>query len=326
MNTTKAMPPEIPFTRQFFDGYLVDHFLYKQTTMYNALEAAIKRLPKADSNVLEKVLTYAWHKSSSFLTARSLKGLKEIDYGAYAKSLRLEIRATYFQAIETLFELIFSLEPRRNVIDNRHIWYFLCTSKGKNNYKRIEKIATSDTAFLDRMINASETMRMPFIQYLFYFGMTDPSAQDAIRASLDPIKKFLVAFAKEFSDRAEYNAFKHALRILPTLQKVEFLDQSKKPVLPLDMSTSMSYLDEEGESLSLRTRPLDTLRDMRMSQVCAYLISNIVRARRAHFTKNLEGHLHTFSQESYTSATERSVTWATYDMTLIPIYDDKSQS
>lgn len=326
MNSTKPVLPEIPFTRQFFDGYLVDHFLYKQTTMYNALQASIKRLPRGDSGLLDRILGLAWRKSTSFLTVRSLKGLKEIDYNAYVKSLRLEIRATYFQAVETLFELIFSLEPRQNVIDNRHIWYFLSTSKGKDNYKSIEKIASPNTAFLDRMINASDTMRIPFSQYLFYFGATDPAAQEAIRASLDPIKKFIVAFAEEFTDRDEYNAFKHALRILPTLQKVEYLDQSKKAVLALDMSTSMSYLQETEQSLSLRTKPLDTLRDMRMSQVCVYLISNIFRSRRAHFTKNFEGHLHTFTEESFSSATERNVKWTGYDMTLTPVYDKESQS
>ena len=42
----------------------------------------------------------------------------------------------------------------------------------------------------------------------------------AVNASFDPIKKFLVALATEFSNRDEYNAFKHALRIMPMLQNV----------------------------------------------------------------------------------------------------------
>jgi hypothetical protein len=292
------IPFETPFTREFFSGYLIDHFLYKQFTLFNALE----KLPILKSQVLD--------------------GLDEIDEAEYIKTLRLEIRATYFQAIETLFELVFSLEPRGKVIDNRHIWYFLSTSQWRKNYERIESIAAADTAFLDREITASKTLKVPFVQYLFYFSLTNPSMLDAVRASFEPIKKFLVAFAAEFSDRDEYNAFKHALRILPMMQKVEIGPHgSEKPIVTLDMSNSMTYLVEEGESISFRTKPLDTVRDMRMGLVCSYLISNIVRSRRAHFAKNLDGHLHTFSEESFQSADERNVSWTNFRFTIKPIHD-----
>ncbi|HUI29717.1 MAG TPA: hypothetical protein VLX91_05835 [Candidatus Acidoferrales bacterium] len=299
----KPLEFDIPATREFFSGYLIDHFLYKQYTLFNALE----KLPELKSKILD--------------------GLVEINEAEYAKTLRLEIRATYFQAIETLFELIFSLEPRSNVIDNRQVWYFLSTSRWRENYKRIESIAASDTAFLDQEINANENLKVPFIQYLFYFGVTNPSMQDAVRRSLNPIKKFLIEFAKEFSDRDEYNAFKHSLRILPTLQKVEFgTSESEKPVMALDMSNSMTYLVEEGESISFRTKPLDTLRDMRMGLVCSYLISNIVRSRRVHFTKKPEGHLHTFSDETFPSANARNVNWTNFRLTIKPIYDTPTDS
>lgn len=297
------IPFEIPFTTQFFSGYLIDHFLYKQYTLFNALE----KLPT--------------------LKSQALDGLDEIDDVEYARTLRLEIRATYFQAVETLFELIFSLEPRGNVIDNRHIWYFLSTADWRENYKRIGTIASGDTAFLDSTITAADTLKVPFIQYLFYFGVTNPSMLDAVRSSFDPIKKFLIAFAREFSDRDEYNAFKHALRIFPTLQKVEFGPHgSETPLLTLDMTNSMTYLIEDKDSISLRTKPLDTMRDMRMGLVCSYLISNIVRSRRAHFTKNLDGHLHTFSDESFPSANEHNVTWTTFKLTMKPIYDPSTES
>jgi hypothetical protein len=322
----KPIPFDIPFTRQFFSGYLIDHFLYKQYTLYNAFEAAEKRLPRHGVNPIGKIQRWLL-KTLTFITPHSLRGLAEIDYDAYLKSLRLEIRATYFQAIETLFELIFSLEPRGNVIDNRHIWYFLSTSQWREHYKRIEQIASSDTAFLDREITAGEKLKVSFIQYLFYFGVTNPSMLEAVKASFGPIKKFLVAFAAEFSDRHEYNAFKHALRILPTFQKVEIGPHgSNKPILTLDMTNSITYMVEENESISFRTKPLDTERNMRMGLVCAYLISNIVRSRRAHFTKNLEGHLHTFSDESFSSAIERKVPWANFKFTMKPIYDEPSDS
>ncbi len=213
------------------------------------------------------------------------------------------------------------------MIDNRHIWFFLSTSQWRENYKRIDSIAAGNTAFLDREISAGITLEVPFIQYLFYFGVTNSSMLDSVRSSFDPVKKFLVAFAQEFSDRDEYNAFKHALRILPTMQKLEMGPKgAEKPVVTLDMSNSMTYLVEEDEALSFRTKPFDTVRDMRMGLVCSYLISNIVRSRRAHFAKILEGHLHTFSEESFPSANERNVAWANFKFTIKPMYDQPDGS
>ena len=81
----------------------------------------------------------------------------------------------------------------------------------------------------------------------------------------------------------------------------------------------MTYLVEEGESISFRTKPLDTIHDMRMGLVCSYLISNIIRSRRAHFTKNSKGHLHTFSKESFPSANERNVKWNNFKVTITPV-------
>jgi hypothetical protein len=322
----KAIPLDIHFMRQFFSGYLTDHFLYKQYTLYNALKAAQSRIANPRANPLGRVRTI-FRIGKPFSRPRSLKGLDEIDYAAYAKSLRLEIRATYFQAIETLFEFIFSLEPRENVIDNRRIWYFLSTSRWRDNNERIARIAKSDTSFLDREITAGKMLTVPFIQYLFYFDVTNPSMLHAVRASFDPIKKFLVAFAQEFSDRDEYNAFKHALRILPAVQNVQIGSYGPtKPIVTLNMSNSMTYLIQERNAISFRTKPLDTVRDLRMGQACAYLISNIVLSRRAHFARNLEVNLHTFSEASFSSANDRNVSWKDFKVTMKPGHGDQAVS
>lgn len=291
------VPFDLPFTRQFFSGYLVDHFDYKLITLYNALV----KFPKLKADILD--------------------GLDTVDDAEYEKSIRLEIRATYFQAMETLFELIFSLEPRGDVIDNQRIWYFLSTAEWGEDFKRIRSIAKGQTALFDRAITAGSDLKVPFIQYLFYFGVTDPTMIQAIQASLDPIKKFLVAFAKEFSDRAEYNAFKHALRIFPAMRTFEAINRAtQKPLITWDMTRSITYLTESDDgSISLETRPLDTERDMRMAQVCSRLISNIVRSRKVHFVKGYEGYIHTLSADSFPSATERTINWINFKFTIKPM-------
>lgn len=291
-------PIDTTLTSQFFTGYLVDHFLYKFHLLYNVIEDFSELKPDV------------------------LKSIDQIDDEQFIKSMRLEIRATYFQAIETLFELIFSLEPKASIIDNRRIWYFLSTSEWHENYERIRSIAKGDTLFLDEEIEVGKDLYVPFSQYLFYFDVNDKSVIDSFKASLEPIKHFLVAFASEFSDRGDYNAFKHALRILPTFQKVEVGPQATQvPIITLDMSQSMSYLVAQDESITLHTKHLDTVRDMRMGIACSSLISNIVRGRRAHFDKNYKPFFYTFSEDSYPSAIKSNVKWNNFKLTLTPIYE-----
>jgi hypothetical protein len=290
----KHVPLDLPFTTQFFSGYLVDHFHYKAFVLYNVLQ----KYPQLKSDILD--------------------GLEIVNDGDFEKSIRLEIRATYFQAMETLFELIFSLEPRGGLFDNRRIWYFLSTARWRKNLKRIESIAQGETDFLDRDITANKNVKVPFIQYLFFFGVSESTMQPAIQASFDPIKKFLVTFAKEFTDRAEYNAFKHALRILPAMRSFEAINRvTQKPLISWDMTRSVSYLTEgDDRSISLETRPLDTERDMRMTQVCSHLISNIVRTRKAHFVKGYKGVIHTLAAEALRSATKRTIPWMNFKFTI----------
>jgi len=292
------IPIDSKFTDQFFTGYLIDHFLYKQFTLFNALE----KLPNIKFQILD--------------------GIDDIDETEYLTTLRLEIRATYFQAIETLFELIFSLEPRGNIIDNRQIWYYLSTADWHKNYKSINSIASGDTTLLYRKIKINKMLTLTFVQYLFYFGLTDPSMIESALNSCEHIMKFLIAFAQEFSDRDEYNAFKHALRILPTMKKLEIIQKSsEKPITTFDLTNSMTYLIKEDQSISFRTKPLDTIRDMRMSLICSQLISNIIRSRRVHFSQNKKSHLYMFSEENFQFANQRNVDWKNFKFKVELIYD-----
>lgn len=249
---------------QFLRSYLVDHHYYKVVTIKNIID----QYDELKESVLSDV------------------GLVEDD--KYIDSLRAEIRATYYHAIETLFELIFALSPRKGIIDNSNIWYFLSTSSGFKNYKRIEEIAGGDTEFLDTEVIAGkkengEHLEVPFGQYLFYFGITNPEVVDLIPESLSAIKDALIILAKEFSDRDEYNALKHGMRIFPTVKDVHVKASKEDEWTKLvDMSGSMSYLmKEKDESLSVHVVPMDTERDVRMTMLCSGLISNIIRTRRA---------------------------------------------
>jgi hypothetical protein len=282
--TDPTRPDDIPFLKIFFKSYLVDHFLHKQVTLLNILE------------------------NYSKLKDEVMQGAGEIDDAQYLLSLRTEIRANLFQAIETLFELIFTLEGRNGVIYNPYIWYHLSTSHWRKNLSKIEAIGNGQVDFLDRIViaNPKTKLKVPFVQYVFYFGCVDISLMPAILNSLQPIKSILIALAKEFSDRDEYNAFKHSLRLFPIIRFFEFYKQGiTDPLLKIDLSNSLTVLKKgTDDSMVFQIKPLDTVRDYRMCLLCCNLISNIVRSRRAHFYKGESVSLNTFSEETLPWATE----------------------
>jgi hypothetical protein len=290
----------IPFARGFFDAYLVDHYLQKQYTLFNI----IRGLPTLKTAVLE-----------------GLDGVRDEDY---LKSLRVEIRSTYFQAIETLFELIFSLEPRDGIIDNENIWYYLSTSKGPANYETIEAIAKGETAFLDWSVAAGGDIQVPFVQYLFYFAITDEKAQPAILASLEPIRHILVALARDFVDRDEYNAFKHALRLMTIAQSFDVVNRSTgEPLVHRDLSNSLTYLKREKDgTITLRTKPLDTARDIRMTTLCSALISNLVRSRSLFFKRGPGEKFIMFTAEALASAGKTDFNWSDFRISFRAIRDE----
>jgi len=286
----------IPFSGSFFQSYLVDHFLYKQ----------------------ESLLCFLRYYDE--LKAKLQEGISEINDEQYLQTLKVEIRGTYFQAIETLFELIFSLEPREGIIDNRNIWFFLSTSKWHDNYDRIQSIANGDLAFLDRPINANPNLSIPFIQYVFFFAVTNEANLKVVQDSFEPIRKLLRAFASEFTDRDEYNAIKHSVRLIHLMKDLVVAQRgSDETLIKRDFKDSMSYIKQEADgSLSAYTKPLDTVRDFKMTTVCSNLISNIFRSRRYHFTKDDSIVIHTLTDESFTDATKRNVDWTYFKMNFKP--------
>ena len=65
----------------------------------------------------------------------------------------------------------------------------------------------------------------------------------SIKNSYKGIAKGILILAKDFSDRDEYNAYKHALRIYPSMQKLIFADhKTLKERISFDLSNSMYTL------------------------------------------------------------------------------------
>ena len=274
---------------EFYRTFMVDYFILKQATYKNILD----NFEKAESLVLHDVSDYS----------------KE----DYFKILKSSMRMTYFHSIETLFELIFAIEQGVIKEVNEHqdelILQRLATSDFRKNFERISKIANSDkdelkkwdTLYKFKTVN--ETISL--LRYIFYYTLTpdktnfDKSYWDKLDDSLKAVKSTLIILAKDFADRKEYNSYKHGLRVLPLARKFQaFNSETKKEILSMDFSDSMTFVHQGKNEFSVITKGFDTERDFRMTIVVSDFIASIINIRKGiYFNKKEDKTLVKFFDE-----------------------------
>ena len=92
-------------------------------------------------------------------------------------------------------------------------------------------------------------------------------------------------FARDFSDRDQYNAFKHSLRVFRTIKSIKITKKdSQKSEDEIAMKDSISYLkinNDYNKNVSLISKALDTTRDCHLALLSSRIISNIFRSRRS---------------------------------------------
>lgn len=215
------------------------------------------------------------------------------------KTIKSDLRQTYFHSIETFFELFFAVNPKgKERADDRHILYKLTNSNWSEVYKQIKNIADDDSAldFLNEKIiflNHEITIG----RYIFYMGLfkVDGSSQKmhkAIDRSVEAIKYGIRILAREFTNREEYNAYKHALRIIPASTEFMIADAKSLEVhKQWDISDSMSFYSKTKNpaELTVVTKLFDSERDYQMISFCSNLIHNIINYRRIAINKKNKG-------------------------------------
>ena len=217
------------------------------------------------------------------------------DSAAYHKTLKSDLRQTYFHSIETLFEILFALSPtEKKGFDDENILLNITNSNQKETFNRIQKIA-KDISELDYLDNSTtlNSEKISIGHYLFYFGILPnnkfPNEMfDEMKNSLESIKLGLQIIAKDFSNREEYNSYKHGLRIIPALKQFAFAAADNLEIkLSWNLSESMSfyYRTKNPDELKMVTKLFDTERDYHMAYFCSNLIFNMVYFRRLHFYK-----------------------------------------
>lgn len=279
---------------EFYKHYPIDHWIYMARMLKNLIE---------NFDSVKEII---------------LKNLIDVVDKDCINMLKAEIHFTYFQIIEALFELIFALENRKDKL----LWFYISFSPYKKNFRRIGKVASRNTDFLFNDVELLFGKVIPLIQYIFYFGAFFPISDIDMKNNLEMIKRILILFAKDFSDRNEYNAYKHSLRFYHSpiwLEFGEILDGDKtKPILNMNAEDSFTFLckNQDG-NIDLRTKAFDPNRDYKMIALCHNLIQNVINLRkRSFFTPNEKAKACMFNKLDLISIKKRKDTFIELKSTI----------
>ncbi len=204
--------------------------------------------------------------------------------------IKSDLRQTYFHAIETVFELFFALNPKKEKkINPDNILYKLTYSKGSETYSQINNIAEGIETldFLNEEIDYLEH-KVTIGHYIFYPGIFSKEkfpkeVFEQILESIKAIKYGVKIIAKDFVKREEYNAYKHGLRLIPASSKLMLAEAKTMNVKhEWDISDSMSFYiktKHPGE-LKVVTKLFDSERDYKMTLFCSNMIHCMIFYRR----------------------------------------------
>jgi len=199
----------------------------------------------------------------------------------YINMLKAEIHFTYFQIIETLFELIFALEKR----DDRNLWYYLSIPNWRRNYKRIQSIANGNVGFFYENVDIGESNTIPFLRYILFYLLEPSISKLELENNLETFKRGIIIFAQDFSERDDYNAYKHSLRLYQASINLTFLPHGNYlPNFTMSSKNTFRYLGKDNDNRLLSiVKSFDPDRDLRMADFCYKLIWNIINIRKCYF-------------------------------------------
>jgi len=157
------------------------------------------------------------------------------------------------------------------------------------------------TSKIKTTISGNE-IEIPLLRWIFYFVYPSKMTEDEWKNNLDKIKRLISLFAKDFSDRGEYNAYKHSLRFYNSSFAMSIGLTGSQQMHTIGASNdSITYLEEQrkeqkGTGRILRTtKPFDFERDCNCCLVIYSMIKNIISTRKYSILTELHGKSFDFS-------------------------------
>lgn len=258
---------------EFYERYNPDYWLYKINFLKNAHDNY--------DNIQESLIN-------------GLEGvIGGIDEDDYKRMMRTELHFLYFQMIETLFELIFAVSK----FDRSLLWLALSFSDKRYTifhsdcYNKIKSFSNSTLiepdldSFKEYEING-KTIKIPLLKWIFYGTYSLEMSDDEWKINLDNIHYLLKKFARDFTDREQYNAYKHSLRFHNTPFFFGIAPQGSSNFRGQKTDDSVIYLKtkqikDDSNSLTVRkcVKPFEFEKDYNLCMFIWRMISNIIKTR-----------------------------------------------
>jgi hypothetical protein len=226
---------------------------------------------------------------------------EEIDDEYCKRVIRTELHFLYFQMIETLFETIFAICEH----ENRDLWLALTFSNDREThyysdcYTKIKKFANGNlqTPDLWSKIDVKikdKPVKIQLLRWIFYYHYSSKMSDEDWKINLNKIHSLLKTFAKDFSDRGEYNAYKHSLRFFTSPSYFAMVENGSNTGVARKSEDSIIYIEESKEQGSLNfkpivitSKPFDFYRDYVCCLIIYHFLKNIINTRKYTFLENL---------------------------------------
>ena len=202
--------------------------------------------------------------------------------------LKIELHFFYFQIAEALFELIFALDSK----DEKNIWATISFS-GFSTYDKIKAISEGKDDILTKPLGttndnkAKKIIDIPFLQWVFFHHLDFSRVNSDSDSNLKIIRRLLNIIAIDFSNREEYNSFKHSLRFI--------CDEPYTAFSPAGEENKIEFSAKEGFGYLVKTKNMNEIKieevvksfsiekDLKLCVYCSWLIHNIIASRRFYY-------------------------------------------
>lgn len=261
---------------EFFKNYPLDYWLYKILFLKNA------------------------HDSFETLKSGLTKNMEGVVDDDCKRVLRTEMHFLYFQLVEALFEMIFAICAH----DPRYLWATLSFSDWRQTYDKIKLVSEGRLKEPDFKNNiqigaGDKKMEISTLRWIFYFGYPISLTDEQWGKNLNNIERMLRVFAEDFSDRGDYNAYKHSLRFYHSSFSFALGRTGASEARVMGSSPDcINFLEEEVEAdaagqkqifINTTMKPFDFDRDYRCSIAISNLIQNIINTRKYSLLKEFVG-------------------------------------
>ncbi|NBC28281.1 MAG: hypothetical protein GVY08_15575 [Bacteroidetes bacterium] len=214
----------------------------------------------------------------------------------FQQMLKYELHFTYYHQAEALFELIFALE--KVMSESKYVWLEMSQYKPRDMQrftKKIQRLANGSDELRTKKVNLTDGREISFYEWLIYdaFVPEIKKSEEQVKVSTEKVDDILLFAAKDLSDKKEYNAFKHGMRVLHLFDHFKIGDKEKnKFELNFDLKNSFTYVnypknkqrsDGKAGDVQAVTKGYSPKQDLMKIKLITMLMTGIIEVRKMRF-------------------------------------------